>query len=327
MKKSLGIVFIVVLALVMVMTVCLASCDKADYTIGIIQLAPHDALDKANEGFRTELDRLMAEAGKTVKYLNKNAQGEDNNNSTIVGTFMNTDLIYSIATSSSQSAKRSAVERKIPLIFNAVTDPVDAGLVNDWNVPGVGVTGVSDKSPMAQQAALMGELLGNVKPVVGILFTSNETNSIVQKEEMRAICEAKGWSVVERGIQDVDSIANGLSALKSQGANILYMPTDNMLANNAASVHSANINQDVKLPIVCGESGMNDKCGVATYGVDYYKLGVMAGQMAFDILVNGADPATMAVKTQEDGELSVRTDIAAAIGFTIPQSILDRAAE
>ncbi|MDE6550099.1 MAG: ABC transporter substrate-binding protein [Clostridia bacterium] len=324
MKKITVVALIVVLTLAVALTCCFAACEKADFTIGIIQLAPHTALDKANEGFRNELDKLMQEAGLSVKYKNKNANGDDNNNSTIVGTFMKTDLIYSIATSSSQAAKIKATEKNIPVIFNAVTDPKDAGLVNDWNVPGVNVTGVSDKSPMAQQADLMEELLGGVTPVVGILFTSKENNSIVQKNEMRAICEAKGWTVVEKGIQDINEIQDGLTSMTE--ANIIYIPTDNTLAESAATVHSANVNSGYKRPIVCGEEGMNDLCGVATYGVDYYELGKMAAHMAFDILVNGKSAAEMPVMTQQNGTLSIRTDIAAAIGFTIPQSILDRAA-
>lgn len=325
MKKFTIVALIIVLTVAVALTCCFAACEKADFTIGIIQLAPHTALDKANTGFVDELDKLMQEAGLTVKYKNKNANGDDNNNSTIVGTFMNTDLIYSIATSSSQAAKIKAVEKNIPVIFNAVTDPKQAKLVNEWDAPGVNVTGVSDKSPMAQQAELMGELLAGTTPVVGILYTSKEDNSIVQKDEMKAICEAKGWTVVEKGVQDVSEIQVGLTSLSA--ANIIYIPTDNMLAENAETLHSANVNSNFKRPIVCGESGMNDKCGVATYGVDYYELGKMAAHMAFDILVNGKSAAEMPVRTQQNGMLSVRKDIAEAIGFTIPQSILDRAAE
>ena len=325
MKKFTIVALIIVLTVAVALTCCFAACEKADFTIGIIQLAPHTALDKANTGFVDELDKLMKEAGLTVKYKNKNANGDDNNNSTIVGTFMNTDLIYSIATSSSQAAKIKAVEKNIPVIFNAVTDPKQAKLVNEWDAPGVNVTGVSDKSPMAQQAELMGELLAGTAPVVGILYTSKEDNSIVQKDEMKAICEAKGWTVVEKGVQDVSEIQVGLTSLSA--ANIIYIPTDNMLAENAETLHSANVNSNFKRPIVCGESGMNDKCGVATYGVDYYELGKMAAHMAFDILVNGKSAAEMPVQTQQNGTLSVSKDIAEAIGFTIPQSILDRASE
>lgn len=84
---------------------------------------------------------------------------------------------------------------------------------------------------------------------------------------------------------------------------------------------------DGKVPIVCGETGMNDLCGVATYGVNYYSLGVKAGDMAADILLKDADVSTMAVQMDPNPTLTINETVAADIGFTIPDAIASKAGD
>lgn len=217
----------------------------ADYTVGILQLVQHVALDQSNEGFQDQLSKRMSEAGKTVTILDKNANGEEANNVTIAENFVsqNVNLIYTIATSSSQAAATATKESKIPVIFNAVTDPVDAGLVASLEVPGANVTGVSDMNPVAKQIDLIGELLGKDTVKIGFLYTSSETNSRMQVELGKAQCDAKGYTYVEKGIVDMNDIENAMAALAKEGVDAIYIPTDNVLANASATVHSNNIGE------------------------------------------------------------------------------------
>lgn len=302
--------------------------EKTDFTVGVIQLAPHDALDKANKAFCDELTALLAKEGKTVSFEQGNANGEDTQNASIVNTFTgkNVDLIYSIATSSSVAAVSKAKDYDIPVVFNAVTDPVGESLVQSMENPGANVTGVSDINPVVEQVDLMIELMGGSKDItVGMLYTSKETNSVKQMNMVKDACEKAGIGFVEKGIDQVSDIYNGLNDLKTRGADILYLPTDNMLAENAAAVHSQNI-KGINLPIVCGEGGMTNICGVATLSVDYEKLGKMAAQSAFDILMGNKKASEIAVKTQtEDFTYVVNQTVADAIGFEVPQSVKDKA--
>lgn len=329
MKKIIIAIMIVVLAVVG--CVSLMACQPpTDFTVGVIQLAPHDALDKANSAFCAELESLLKAEGKTITFLQNNANGEDSQNTAIVNGFIgkNVDLIYSIATSSSQTAVAKAKDYDIPVIFNAVTDPVDAGLVKSMENPGVNVTGVSDINPIADQVKLMVELLGkeNSQITIGVLYVSKETNSVVQKDAVKAECQKLGIKFVESSIDEVANIGNGLVDLKNKGANIIYLPTDNVLANAAETVYTQNVNTGTKLPIVCGEGGMTELCGVATLSVDYEYLGKLAAQSAFDILMGNKKASEIAVKTQtENYTYIVSEKNAEAIGFTIPQSIIDKA--
>lgn len=217
----------------------------ADYTVGILQLVQHIALDKANEGFQDQLSVRMNAAGKKVTILDKNANGDEANNITIADTFVsqNVNLIYTIATSSSQAAVTATAENKIPVVFNAVTDPVDAGLVASLDAPGKNVTGVTDMNPVEKQIDLIAELLGKDNVKIGFLYTSAETNSVMQVNMGKTHCDSKGYTYVEKGIVDMNDIESALAALVKEGVDAIYIPTDNLLANASALVHSTNIGE------------------------------------------------------------------------------------
>ncbi len=219
--------------------------DNADFTVGILQLVQHVALDQANEGFQDQLSVRMSAAGKTVNVLDRNANGDESNNVTIADTFVsqNVDLIYTIATSSSQAAVTATAEKNIPVVFNAVTDPVDAGLVASLDNPGKNVTGVTDMNPVEKQIDLIAELLGKDSIKVGFLFTSAETNSVMQVNMGKAHCDSKGYTYVEKGIVDMNDIEGALTALLKAGVDAVYIPTDNVLANASAFVHSINMGE------------------------------------------------------------------------------------
>lgn len=215
--------------------------DGADFTIGILQLVQHVALDQCNDGFIDQLSLRLNAAGKTANILNKNASGEEANNSTIANNFVdqNVDLIYSIATSSSQAAVSAASEKGIPVLFNAVTDPVGAGLVGE----GMNVTGVSDINPVKEQIELIKELLGKEDVNIGLLYTSSETNSVYQINIAKDTCNELGISFTEGTISDITELENAMIKLKNAGVDAIYIPTDNVLANGAATVHTFNLGE------------------------------------------------------------------------------------
>ena len=217
--------------------------DGADYVVGILQLLPHVALDQANEGFQDQLSVRMNAAGKTVKIYDNDASGEDSNNMTIATTYVtqNVDLIYTIATSSSVAAMTATEGTDIPVLFNAVTNPVGEGLVESMNAPGGNVTGVSDINPVEAQLDLIAELTGKENPKIGFLYTSSETNSVFQVKTLGIPhCNEKGYTYVESGIVDITNLQSAMLKLQQEGVDAIYIPTDNLLANAAATVHELN---------------------------------------------------------------------------------------
>ncbi len=323
MKKTFKLMALV-LAVAVVATICFTACDfsSADFTVGILQPIAHDALGAANQGFQDELTRLMTEAGKTVKFEDKNAQGNEETMTTIVSTFVSkgVDLMLTIGTGATQVA--AGIEKDTPILFTAVTDPAGAGLVssNGADRKANNVSGTSDMNPVALQMQLCKDL-GMTK--VALLYTASEDNSRIQIEMAKAaIDEIEGLSYVVKTISSADDIMTVMNAIAAdKSIDGIYIPTDNTLASNVATVHEQNL-ANAKLPIVCGEESMNNLCGVATYSINYYELGKQTARMAFEILMNGKSVGSMPVEYQS-GTPALSKNQAVADQLDFDLSILD----
>ena len=176
---------------------------------------------------------------------------------------------------------------------------------------------------IAKQIDLMLELVPNADKF-GVMYTTSEPNSIIQRDIAKKYMESKGIEYVDGGISETDDVQNVFKRFQSQGVDCVYIPTDNKLAAAPDTVHSFNMSTQAKLPVVCGESGMNDKCGIATYGVDYYAIGVRAGEMAYEIITGKKTPKEVGYENPSTFEISINENIAKELGFTIPQSVLDK---
>ena len=322
MKKSFKLIAIV-LAVAALATIGFTACDKTetDFTVGILQPVAHDALGAANRGFQEELTRLMNAAGKTVAFDDQNAQGNEETMTTIVSTFMSkgVDLMLTIGTGATQVA--SGLDRTTPILFTAVTDPAGAGLVssNGSDRAANNVSGTSDMNPVALQMQLCKDL-GMTK--VALLYTSSEDNSRIQVDMAKAACDSIGLNFVVKTVSGMDDIMTVMNDIGSDTTiDGIYIPTDNNLAANVATVHAQN-KANRCLPIVCGEESMNNACGVATYSIDYYELGKQTAKMAFDILMGNKKVGEMPVEYQSGTPaLSKNETVANDLGFDL--SVLD----
>ncbi|MDE7337583.1 MAG: ABC transporter substrate-binding protein [Clostridia bacterium] len=316
MKKIIVAMMIVVLAVCSIAV--FAGCQSYDYTIGVSQYERHVALDSSYEGFKSKLTELIEADGKTVNFIYNNASGDTANATTTAENLVTrkVDLIFAIATPSAIAAKAAAADAGIPIVYTAVTSPEEAKLVAD------NTTGTTDLNNIEKQVELMCQLVDGATKF-GILYTNSEPNSVTQFKMAEACMEAKGITVVDGGISEIDNVEQMFNSFKSQGVQAIYIPTDNKLAGAAKTVNVMNKSTKCNLPIVCGEGNMNDLCGIATYGVDYKAIGERAAYMAYDIITGKKSAKDIPYENPESFELSLNEKIAEEIGFTIPQAVKD----
>lgn len=288
-----------------------AAAEGETYKIGVIQLVQHDALDKANEGFFDALD----EAGIQYEADQQNASGDQANCLTIAEKLVNdgNDLILAIATPAAQAV--AGVTSEIPILLTSVTDPAESGLVNDNAAPGVNVSGTSDLTPVKEQIDLLQQILPEAKHI-GLLYCSAESNSELQINMAKEACDAAGITYEEYTVPSSNEIQSVVESMVGK-VDAIYTPTDNTIAAGMATV--AMIANDNGIPTICGESGMVQAGGLATYGIDYYELGRLTGEQAIEILVNGADIASMPIEylPAERCELTVNKTTADTLGIDI----------
>ena len=290
MKKRF---FAALLAVAMTLTMSACSSGGADYTVGICQLAPHPALDAATKGFKDTLTELAAADGKTIEFQEQNANGEATTCGTIINGFVSSkvDLILANATAPLQTAASST--DSIPILGTSISsygtalEEPDMGESTDRNI-----SGTSDLAPLDEQAAIVKEWFPDAKNV-GLLFCSGEANSRYQIDMIKPHLEALGFTCTEFTFSDSNDLAT-VTTNACQNSDVIYIPTDNTVADNTGII--ANIAIPANVPVIAGEEATCSGCGVATLSISYEELGQTTGEMAYEVLVKGADISAMPIQ-------------------------------
>ena len=305
MKKLVTLV----LALVLVAAVACASAVE----IGICQLVQHPALDAATQGFR---DALTEKFGGDVTFDEQNASGDAVNCATIINTFVsnNVDLILANATPALQAAVAATAD--IPVLGTSITEYGVALGIDDFNgVTGINVSGTSDLAPLNEQAAMVKELFPEVKKV-GLLYCSAEANSIYQVKVVGEELGKLGYETEEYAFTDSNDVAS-VAQSAADSCDVMYIPTDNTEAAYTETI--ANVLIPAGIPAVVGEEGICSGCGVATLTISYYDIGYKTGEMAYEILANGADVSAMPIEYAPQFTKKYNAENAKTLGIAIPE--------
>ncbi len=298
--------------------------EATHYTIGIIQLLEHVALDAATQGFEDALIDLLGEENVTFNF--QNAQGESTNCATIANSLVSegVDLILANATAPLQAA--AAATSTIPILGTSITDYATALDIDDWTgTTGTNISGTCDLAPLGEQANVIAELCPvDEYPVVGILYCSGESNSVYQATVIAGYLVELGYEVVEYTFADSNDIAS-VTQTACDNCDVLYIPTDNTAASNTEAVY--NVTSVAGVPVVCGEEGIMEGCGIATLSISYYDIGYITGQMAYEILVNGVDITTMEVQTAATVTKEYMSARCEELGITVPDTYVAYDAE
>ena len=285
--------------------------DDGKYTIGICQLITHDALDDATRGFQ---DAVIAGLGaENVTFDLQNAAGDSNTCATIANGFVaaKVDLIMANATPALQAA--AAATADIPILGTSVTEyGVAMGIENFSGTVGGNVSGTSDLAPLDEQADMLQAWFPDAKNV-GLLYCSAEPNSKYQVDTIKTLLEEKGYTCELFPFAD----SNDMPAV-TQGccdfADVIYVPTDNAVASGTDVIDG--ICRSAGVPIIAGEAGICDGCGVATLSISYYDLGYATGEMAVKILKGEADISTMPIGYAATVTPKYNADICAELELT-----------
>ena len=300
MKKLIAMVLVTVM-----LVAVLAGCGNSkELNVGICQLMVHDALDQATKGFMDSLTAEMEAAGKKVSF-DLQVAGDSNLCATVINTFTakRVDLIMANATPALLAAANATTT--IPVLGTSVTDYGDTF---GGNIP-ANVSGTSDAVPFAEQAQMMINTLGLVAgDQVGVLYCTNESNSLIQYEAVKALFEAQGIVVKAYTFSETTEL-QALTTSMAGECKAVYVPSDNTVAANDAIVST--ICTEKNVPIYTSYGGA--VC-YASLAIDYYQLGYETGVMAAEILLDGKAPADIAIKTliptvNYNAELCAQLDI------------------
>ena len=313
MKKVVSLL----LVLALVLGVCaFASAEDKTYNVGILQLIQHPALDAATQGFK---DALTEKLGDKVVFDEGNASGDSNNCAQIAGQLVSkqVDLIMANATPAMLACATATAD--IPVLATSITNYESAMEIEltPEGATGLNVSGTSDLAPLDGQAAMIRELFPEAK-TVALLYCNAEPNSIFQIKTIEGYLTEMGYECRRYGFNDSNDLAS--VAQSATECDVIYIPTDNTAAGNTEAI--ANIVIPAGVPVIAGEEGICAGCGVATLTISYYDIGYKTGEMAYDILVNGADITAMPIAYAPQFTKKYNATNAAELGVTIPEGYL-----
>jgi putative ABC transport system substrate-binding protein len=331
MKKKL-----VSMMMVAVMAMGLAACGSSDsgstqseaagteasgdmvYKVGIIQYVDDASLNQIEENIESELDAKGKELGVTFDYkdytFNGQADATTLNQITTQLLSDEVDVIIPIATPTAQIVQAATEDNPVPVVFSAVSNPVGSGLAASMDAPGSNITGTSD----ALNTNTIMDMMFAVNPdidYVGLLYSKSEDASTQAIADAKAYLDAKGVAYIEKTGTTTDEVSSAVDALVAEGVDAVFTPTDNTIMTAELAIYEKLA--DAGIPHYAGADSFALNGAFVGYGVDYANLGVETADMAVDILVNGKNPADMAVKTFDNGLATINTETCEALGLDL----------
>ena len=153
----------------------------------------------------------------------------------------------------------------------------------------------------------------------GILYCSSEANSVYQADKAEEALKEENIEVERYTVADSNDIQQVVTKM-ADSCDVIYIPTDNTIANNMEGVK--NITVPAGIPVICGEENMCAVGGLATLSISYYNIGYNAGLMAYEILVNGKNPADMPIQYADEVTVKYNADVAEALGMKMPEDMI-----
>lgn len=325
MKKVVLMVLAMMTAALM-LTACgsgeTGESGKKVYKVGVTQYADHPSLDNCRKGFIEGLKENGFTEGDNLKIEYKAAQANDSMNTQIAQTFANSgmDLVCGIATPSAQALYVACREKKIPVVFNAISDPIGAGLAVSETEPMEGISGISDLLPVEDQLKLIRAVLPDVKKI-GILYTTSEANSVSTIEIYKNLAPKYGFEIVDKGISKQAEVTQAADVLLNEVDCISNLTDNTVVAALSAVLEKANAK---KIPVFGSEEEQVKNGCIASAGLDYVALGVQAGNMAAKVL-KGEDISKMPFETIKESKLTVNESVASELGIEIPEEVSGKA--
>ena len=277
-KKFLSLTILI--SLLFTVTACGNTEQNSDkLTIGIVQLTDNGAFEDMREGFIQELaDKGYGEDNVTLVY--KNAQGDATNLNTICQEMADSqvDVVAAIATPAAQAMV--ALESDIPVIFISVGNPVGAGVITEMEHPDKNATGTSNAIPVNEIFELAQELTPQVQ-TYGLLYATNEVNSVTTIKNAKAYLDEQGLQYVEKVVTNSAEVQQAAQSLVGS-ADAIFVPNDSVI--QAAMPLVAEVARDAKIPVYGSSAVMVDSGAFATVAITDTEIGAISADMAVQYL-------------------------------------------
>lgn len=290
--------------------------------ISVSQFVEHPALNAVLKGFKDDLK----ENGVEAEYKEYNAHGNMGTAGQIATQIASDapDLILAIATPNAQACAKvydkAPQLADTPMLFTAITDPLAAGLVANYDKPGGNITGVSNQMPMGKHLDMIRRFMPELKHL-GVMYNAGEVNSVSNVKRLKEAAVERGITIVDGPVTNSADVYQVAQSLVGK-VDAVYVPTDNTVVSALEAV--IKICERTSLPLFSADTDSVKRGAIAALGFDYYLHGKQTGAMARKILA-GAKPFDLPVEFQEDLSFDINPKAAERMGLAVDKAIIDSA--
>ena len=286
----------------------------AEYVVGICNYVDDASLNQICDNIQNRLNEIVTEKGVKFTVNYDNCMADANVMEQIISDFIadEVDLMVGVATPVAMAMQADTEDNQIPVIFAAVSDPLATGVVESLEAPGANVTGTSD---FLDTTAVM-NLIFAANPEadkIGLLYDLGQDASTTAIADAKAYLDAKGIEYVERTGTTVDEVSLAADALIADEVDAIFTPSDNTIMQAELTIYEKLA--DAGIPHYTGADSFALNGAFLGYGVDYANLGVETANMIAEVLLEGKEPATLPVKTFDNGTATVNTEVCEKLGF------------
>ncbi|MGD9774391.1 ABC transporter substrate-binding protein [Diaphorobacter sp.] len=291
-------------------------------SVAVTAIVEHPALDSIRDGVKAQLQAAGFEEGKNLKWQYQSAQGNTGTAAQIARKFVGDkpDAIVAIATPSAQAVV--AATKAVPVVFSAVTDPVAAKLVKNWEPSKTNVTGVSDVLALDKQIDLIKQVVPGAKRV-GMVYNPGEANSVVVVKQLKELLPKMGMTLVEAAAPRSVDVGSAARSLVGK-VDVIYTNTDNNVVSAYESL--VKVGQEAKLPLVASDTDSVKRGAIAALGINYRDLGEQTGRIVVRLL-KGEKPGDIKPEVSTKVELFVNPGAAEKQGVKLSDALLKSAAQ
>ena len=309
-------------ALTLAMGTSFGALAESVKSVAVTAIVEHPALDSARDGVLDALNEAGYSEGKNLKWQYQSAQGNTGTAAQIARKFIGdqADAIVTIGTPSAQAAV--AGTKRIPIVFTAVTDPVQGQLTPSWEASGTNVTGVSDVLELGKQMELVKQVVPEAKRI-GIVYNPGEANSVAVGEALKEILPQYDLTLVEAAAPRSVDVGSAARSLVGK-VDVIYTNTD----NNVVSAYEAlvKVGNDMQIPLIASDTDSVKRGAIAALGVNYHDLGLQTGRIVVRIL-EGEKPGDIKPQTSENIQLFINLAAAEKQGVTLSEELIESATE
>jgi putative ABC transport system substrate-binding protein len=226
------------------------------------------------------------------------------------------DLIYTFGTMATQFALEKV--RDVPIIFNVVQRPIEAGVIKSWEHSGNNATGASNIVSMESAFRTL-SLVMNIRRF-GFIYYDKDPAPLYQKTDIEKVQKKFGFKMIDIPVRSMEAIPDALKRTISAKVDAVIFPSDSFIKANANRIVSV-LNQHKIPSIVIIPEMVKENGALLSLGPDYYELGTLAAQNAVEVL-KGKKPSDVTTKTVQNLHISINLKTADRMGINFPLQLL-----